>query len=183
MSNQSSAQRTMLEAAVEMDGRLLRVVSTHLDYLHSVTRLPQVDEMMRLLIDEHGRWGSIWTGKVSNESWANFGPQPTTPALIVMGDLNFRPDSREYELFVGEWSDEHGRMAWRDRFVDAYVAAGHDWRTGASHMNGGRIDHVMVQTRVARGIRSCRIDAAAQGSDHYPVWVDFDETVLPEAEA
>jgi endonuclease/exonuclease/phosphatase family metal-dependent hydrolase len=183
MTNQPGAQRAMLEAAIELDGRLLRVASTHLDHLDRVTRLPQVEHALRLLVDDHARSGSVWSGKVSNPTWAPLGPQPTTPALIVMGDLNFRPGSREYELFVGEWSEEHGRMTLRDRFVDAYAAAGHDWNDGASHMNGGRIDHIMVQTRIAAGVLGCRIDSAAQGSDHYPVWLDFDEAVLPDAEA
>jgi endonuclease/exonuclease/phosphatase family metal-dependent hydrolase len=139
--------------------------------------------MVRYAIDkltvEQASDGGVWTGVVDDPAWSVFGPSPSTRAVILMGDLNFRPATEEYTLFVGNLNQQHGRITRRNGFVDAYVAAGHAEGSGDTHDNGGRIDHIMVWAPMREGIGSVSIDNAATGSDHYPVWMEFDESQLP----
>lgn len=172
-------QRAMLEGCIDVNGKLVRVVSVHFDHLDPQTRLPMVRYAIDKLMVEHASDGGVWTGVVDDPAWSVFGPSPSTRAVILMGDLNFRPATEEYTLFVGNLNQQHGRITRRNGFVDAYVAAGHAEEAGDTHDNGGRIDHIMVWAPMRAGIRSVSIDNQALGSDHYPVWMEFDENLLP----
>lgn len=183
--NTGSPQRAMLECCLDVNGKPLRVVSVHFDHCDAETRLPQVRYAIQKLMVDHAMDGGAWNGFHGlplKKGWEVFGPSLSTRAVILVGDLNFDHRSEEYALFVGRMSEEHGRMTGRNGFVDAHVAAGTPEEQGVSHMNGKRIDHVMVWAPLRPAIEKCWIDNAAEGSDHYPVWLQFDAGQLPEAD-
>src|SRR5205085_430469 len=54
------------------------------------------------------------------------------------------------------------------------TAAGHREDEGATIGTGARIDYCFVSAVLAPRVKSARIDAAAVGSDHQPLWVEMD---------
>ncbi len=40
-------------------------------------------------------------------------------------------------------------------------------------MRDKRIDYCFAPPALASKVRACRVDAAAEGSDHQPVWTEF----------
>jgi endonuclease/exonuclease/phosphatase family metal-dependent hydrolase len=178
----ASPQRAMLECCLDVDGRPLRAVSVHFDHCDAETRLPQVRYALQKLMLDHASDGATWSGPAKDAGWAAFGPSLSTRAVVLMGDLNFDRTSEEYALFVGRMSENYGRLNNRNGFADAFVAGGHDETSGHSHENGRRIDHIMVWAPLARAVKRSWIDNEAAGSDHMPVWMEFDAALLPEAD-
>ena len=73
--------RGLLEVVLDVRGRPLRVFVTHLAHDSKPDRLLQIDRIKAALRDASGPW-------------------------ILMGDLNFRPDSEEYARLLGREEDE-----------------------------------------------------------------------------
>jgi endonuclease/exonuclease/phosphatase family metal-dependent hydrolase len=100
---------------------------------------------------------------------------PPMPAdAILMGDFNFTWRATEYDRIVGPASERYGRLNRRTGFVDAWVAAGNPEDEGATADNDKRIDFCFVSAELAGRVQAARIDTAASGSDHQPLWVDID---------
>lgn len=172
---QHSIQQGALEGVVATPTGAVRVYSVHLSHLCAETRLPQIETLLDIDRRAHGEGGAWCGGHPDPAAGWNEGEMPPMPReSILMGDFNFRPDSTEYARLVGPWTERFGRLAHRDGFVDAWVAAGHDEREGASHPSGGRIDHVFVKADLAPRVRAAGIKDDAKGSDHWPVWADLD---------
>jgi len=172
---QHSIQQGALEGVIAAGGRALRVYSLHLSHLSPQTRLPQVDA----LLDIHARApgeGGAWCGGHPDPAagWTQ-GEMPSMPAeAILLGDFNFTCDSSEYERIAGPRSARYGRLNRLTGFVDAWVAATGSEEGGPTIGDGRRIDFCFVSASLAGNVRAARVDAAAQGSDHQPLWVDLD---------
>ena len=172
-----SIQRSALEAMVEINGRPLRLYSIHLTHLSAATRLPQVEQL--LAIHRNAAFeGTPVCGDLAAFDWADRAGSQTVPQeAILLGDFNFQPDSREYDLVVGPVSDYGGRIANPCGFVDAWCAAGHDPAAGfTSDVNDkpARLDYCFVSHSLASRVRACRVDEDAVGSDHFPLWTEID---------
>jgi endonuclease/exonuclease/phosphatase family metal-dependent hydrolase len=99
---------------------------------------------------------------------------PMPRSCIIMGDFNCGPSTREYAALIGDVAPGYGRLTNREGLLDAWVVAGNDEATGSTHPNAKkRIDHALISADLAQFVTDVRIDDAAQGSDHWPVWVDF----------
>lgn len=170
-----SIHRGLLEAVIAPPrARPLRIYTTHLCHLASGTRLPQ----LRFVIEAIARApaeGGAWSGGHPNPAagWLEGGLPPMPREAVLMGDLNFLPGSPEYELIAGP-VDRRGRRIWPlDGLVDAQVAAGMGEAENPTHPEGGRIDHVFVSASLAGAVSGLRVDSAATGSDHWPVWLEL----------
>ncbi len=173
---QHSIQQGALEAVIVTANAMpLRIYSVHLSHLSPGTRLPQIEA----LLDIHARApleGGAWCGGHPDPGagWTE-GEMPPMPAeAVLLGDFNFEASSPEYDVIVGPRSARYGRLNRLGGFVDAWVAAGNREGDGATIGSGGRIDFCFVSSALFEHIRSCRVDAAAVGSDHQPLWVDID---------
>ena len=171
---QHSIQQGALEAVIAFDAQPVRVYSVHLSHLSPATRLPQIDA----LLDIHRRApreGGAWCGGHPDPAagWTEGDAPPMPAEAIVMGDLNALPGSAEYDRLCGPMSPAHGRLGRPDLFVDAWVAAGNDERSGNTG-GAGRIDHCLVSPALAGRIGRAWIDTDATGSDHQPLWVEMD---------
>ncbi len=95
---------------------------------------------------------------------------------ILLGDFNFQPDSAEYDLLAGPRSDYGGRITNPRGLVDAWRAAGHDGSGAPGDVRGqpARLDYAFVSNALAARVTGCRVDDAATGSDHLPLWSDMD---------
>ncbi|MDH3451647.1 MAG: endonuclease/exonuclease/phosphatase family protein, partial [Gammaproteobacteria bacterium] len=172
-----SIQRSALEGLLYIGDRALRVYSIHLTHLSPETRFPQVEKLWEIHRQAPVE-GAALTGEALPEWTEDPWPRPELPhEAILMGDFNFRPDSREYRRMVGPSGDYGGLLSNPEGFVDAWVQSGHPQAAGATCEVLGkpaRIDYFFVSARLRERIGGVRIDAAAQGSDHQPVWLDIE---------
>ena len=115
--------------------------------------------------------------------------------ILVMGDLNTahqdidlaRPkQNRETSGFRPEEREELDRwltQGWTDTFRHFESGAGHySWwsqRKGVREKNiGWRIDYVLASPGAMPFLKNASIHADVQGSDHCPISVDLDPTIL-----
>ncbi len=171
-----------LEGVVETGAGPVRVYSLHLSHLTSRERTAQINT----LLDIHRGallGGGAWCGNgtSSGRDWTAGEPMPPMPGdAILMGDFNCEPTGAEYELLVGPWDPDAGRVAYQDGFVDSWVAAGNGateavtWALPAGSDEEKRLDYCFVGASLAQRVRRAWTDLEAQGSDHYPYWVEID---------
>jgi endonuclease/exonuclease/phosphatase family metal-dependent hydrolase len=173
---QHSIQQGALEAVIVSErAGPVRVYSVHLSHLSQAIRLPQVDALLAIHARAPGEGGAWCGGHPDPEAAWTEGEMPPMPAeAIVMGDFNFEWSATEYDRLVGPLSARYGRLSHLTGFVDAWVAAGHRENEGVTADNGKRIDYCFVSSALASRVKSARIDTAATGSDHQPVWVEID---------
>ena len=174
-------QCVVLESVVRIGERALRVNVTHLSHLSQPERLAQV----AALLDLHRRvWlegptigrGPLWKDHEVGEL------QPMPFDAVYLGDFNFDPRDREYGEMVGPLDHSYGRIGYRDRLVDAWVAGGNAWDEGSSfppneiypEAEGWRLDYVFVTPDLGPRVGRAWIDGEAQGSDHQPMWAELD---------
>ena len=158
----------------------LRVYSLHLSGVSASERCRQ----LKTLLDIHRQAlfaGGAWTGDPDalTEEWRLGDPPPSPQEAVILGDCNFAPDSIEYDLMVGPRDRFKGRAGVLGGFKDAWTTAGHvedDGYTWATPDDSDRvrIDHCFVSAPLAQRVKSAWIDNLAQGSDHYPLWVELD---------
>jgi len=188
-----NAQACALEGVIEIGGRAVRAYSLHLSHLSEKERLIQVDwllDLNRRVWLEGGVWSSDmnWHRKPAegDHEW-RLTPPPAMPFdAIYMGDFNFHggaPQDPEYGRLVGPLDPDYGRIGYRDTLVDAWVAAGNKETDGITYPAndqyestsvGWRLDYVFVTPTLRDNIKAAWIDNDAEGSDHQPMWAQFD---------
>ena len=92
---------------------------------------------------------------------------------VLMGDLNFTPDSEEYALLAGELGEDEPLLK-VGGFADAwrFVGQGDGSTMGLRTEHSGRIDYVFVSADLAPLLKAARVDTETQASDHQPVTVE-----------
>ncbi len=174
--NLHSIQQGLLEAVIETPLGPIRVYSVHLSHLSPFTRLPQIEritEILRTAPEE----GGAWCGGHPDPSagWLEEDEPPMPDAAMLLGDMNFDNRAEEYQALVGAYTRHHGRLTNRRGLIDAWVAAGNDEDSGSTHpMAETRIDHCFVTADLAPRVGRAWVDDRAAGSDHWPLWVEFD---------
>ncbi len=170
-------QRCLVETVIETPAGALRFCSVHLDHVSPDTRMPQVEVMMDLALNAAQRGGN-WGGAQGVDAFSD--PAPPLPVdTVIMGDMNFAPDSTEYTRVIGDQSRWHGRTLRAGGLADAWTAAGHAETDGDTipHSDPAvgprRIDHCFVSARLAPFVKAMSIGTQAQGSDHNPIFCDL----------
>ncbi len=149
-------QRGALEALVATPQGAIRFYSVHLDHIDTGERLAQIAALRSIALD-FGRDGGAITGLGE----FGFPELPLPRDFLLMGDFNFMPGSPEHEAMLADGA-----------IVDASAAApGPSWADPKGLEPGKRLDHCFANPDLAARIGDCRIDAAAMGSDHKPVWL------------
>ena len=183
---QHSIQQTLLEGVVNTPAGAIRVYSTHLSHLSSETRTPQIEALLDIINRAPGEGGAWCGGHPNPDAGWTEGEEPPMPRHgMLMGDLNFIPNSDQYSMIAGPLSPNHGRLTRRDGLLDAWVVAGHgenDRVTSPAMIDGpeGRmdtdscLDYCFVTADLADRVRGVDIDSAVDASDHQPVWIDMD---------
>lgn len=173
-----------VEGLIDTAAGPVRFYSLHLSHLLDRERLLQV----RYLLDTHRNWhrsGSAWSGpgNVASDDWSGGQPAPpATPHAILMGDFNTLPGTEPYRLLTGGAQWDYDLITYVDEFVDSFVA-GYEGPTEDAYTYRGesqrehtkhRIDYCFVSAGLADRVISARVDTDAQGSDHFPYWVELD---------
>ncbi|MFY8099348.1 MAG: endonuclease/exonuclease/phosphatase family protein [Allorhizobium sp.] len=168
-------QRGALEAVIDAPGGALRVYSVHLDHVSPDERIAQIAFLKDRVFGYLSEGGAL-TGAIE---FAVSDP-PLPEDFLVMGDFNMEPESPEYIAMVGRNDAYYGRAprAGLPTDVEAHLKArpegGYSWisEDGSRRMH---LDYCFVSGGLVARLRHCRVDTAARGSDHLPVWVDLAE--------
>ncbi len=178
-----SIQRSALECAVDFAGTTIRFFNTHLTHLCSATRVPQVQELLRIHRDAAHEGLPVCGGLEvyppagTGNYWAEGLMDGEVSAhAILLGDFNCTPAAPEYELLVGPMSPYGGRVTHPLGFVDAWLHAGGDPEAGfTSEVEGepARLDYAFISAGLRNRIEKCWVDVVAVGSDHQPVWLEL----------
>lgn len=184
LTNVFDVLRCAVETVIATPAGPLRVYSVHLSAVSAGQRRPQIEALLHEVRDAPAN-AQAWDGSYRLPQMAA-PPDIRIPGnAIIAGDFNFRPDSAEYEHFVGEHHRRHGRLVRHDNFCDAWTVAGHD-EVGAVTFVGmpdkkvrpRRIDYAFLSPDLAPMVQRAWIDEAADGSDHLPVFVEFEIEAL-----
>ncbi len=164
--NDWTQDRVLIEAVIAVPGRPLRVYVTHLCHIGAETRLPQVAAINQLL-PTLAREGASWRGNHhKGDFWTDGDAEPPTPDdTVLLGDLNFTPDSDEYALLDGGPTglQDAWRVLGRDPAAATFSGDGPAYQTK-------RIDYIWVSGGLAGHLERVWVDNDAKGSDHFPVF-------------
>ncbi|NQV99133.1 MAG: endonuclease/exonuclease/phosphatase family protein [Rhodospirillales bacterium] len=172
-------QRSALEGVIDGDLGLMRVYSVHLGHAAAPERALQIRSLLKT-VRNAPRHGGAWSGKQAGRHWTTDGPQPPMPApALLMGDFNLEPDSSEYEQLVGPSDRHYGRLTRLDGLVDIWTRLGQPLdgaagKTCPDEKGDKRIDYAFATVALAERATAMRVDQQAQGSDHQPLFIDFD---------
>lgn len=177
-------QMGALEAVIDRPGKALRVFSVHFNSLGSEERQLQAQALMaiykRTLIE-----GPVWSGadtELDGTDWANGETPPPAPRdCLILGDFNCEPDSPEYAILCPNRTGRYGSFYYHDSLADGWEVAGGDGGGEtflAAEVYGYpfdmRIDYGFVSGGLVAHLKRVRVDRDAIGSDHQPVWLEFD---------
>ncbi|MBT3558506.1 MAG: hypothetical protein HN644_12875 [Rhodospirillales bacterium] len=174
-----------LEGVIDTKAGAVRLYSLHLGSLSERERVIQVNQ----LLAHHRNWhsaGGAWTGagSIGSTDWTQEDSTPSTPHAILMGDFNTVPGSDVHKLLTGHPEPDYGRVSYIDEFVDSLHVV-EDGETCAPYtywtdepdrgqQDKQRLDYCFVSAQLADRVQKAHSDTDAQGSDHFPYWVEMD---------
>jgi endonuclease/exonuclease/phosphatase family metal-dependent hydrolase len=133
------------------------------------------------LVREAPSQGGAWTGsngEFSERDWCVGNPEPPMPTTaIVLGDFNLEPDGLEYQILCGA-TDDTGMALLTDilalRNPGRKIMSWHSNPSKLGPQECALLDYCLVTEALMARVNACWIDEAAAGSDHQPLWAEFD---------
>jgi len=173
-------QMGVVEGIINTPLGALRIYNTHFGSVSSEERQRQADRVLEL-VREAPTQGGAWTGpngEFSERDWCVGNPEPPMPATaIVLGDLNMEPDSPEYQI-LHDATDDAGTALltdiWALRNPGRKVMSWHSNPSKRGPPECALLDYCLVTEALMTRVKTCWIDEASQGSDHQPLWAEFD---------
>jgi endonuclease/exonuclease/phosphatase family metal-dependent hydrolase len=153
-------QRGFIEAAIAVPSGPLRIYCTHLSYVGTKQRMPQI-EALTAAIPAAVLAGATWDGTPDDKFFFQDAAFDVPAAAIVAGDFNHRPQDPEYRHYLAAG------------LADAWRAAGNDEAEIESAPHKGRIDHVFVTPDLTPKVARAWIGRGNPASDHWPMFVEF----------
>ncbi|WP_406696771.1 endonuclease/exonuclease/phosphatase family protein [Singulisphaera sp. Ch08] len=141
---ENAEPRGLLEVTIDVKGRPIRVYVTHLAHDSAADRRLQVEAVRKVIASKSG------------------------PA-ILMGDLNFRPESDHYKRLLAAEAEMPALL------VDSWtqVGKGNGHSIGLKGKSPGRIDYILVSPDLADGLEEIHVDTETIASDHQPVLAEL----------
>ena len=168
-------QRVALETVIAAPCGPLRVYSLHLDHVSSDERIAQI-EFLRSRVLHHALEGGAVTGGIE---YGIMDP-PVPEDYILLGDFNMLPDSEEYDVLAGRATPGFGRPLRYDQPADALARMGgltpetHSWSLPTDEGTiTALFDYAFVHCNLVPRLKTVFIDTAAEGSDHFPLWLEL----------
>lgn len=172
--NRGNLHRSALEALIMAPSGPLRVYSVHLDHVNFEERMAQI-RFLKERVYAYPMEGGAITGAAEY----GFPELPCPEEFVLMGDFNMGRGSPEHVAMTGAPDPVEGPQIVAHHPVDAYALAGGvpdgsaTW-TDTTHPERARIiDYAFVHASLAARVKSVRIDADANGSDHQPLWLEL----------
>jgi endonuclease/exonuclease/phosphatase family metal-dependent hydrolase len=172
--NKLNLQRGATEAVIETPSGALRVYSVHLDHVSPDERIAQIsylrDRVHGFVLEGGTLTGGAEIGLVD---------PPLPDDYVLMGDFNMVPESPEYIACVGAKDGFYGRSARFGTPTDALEAVGwhrrdrYSWMDSVDPDKRMHLDYCFISSGLVSRLKSASVDVAAEGSDHFPVWVEI----------
>lgn len=172
-------QRSAVEGVIDGPLGLMRIYSVHLGHAAAPERVIQIEALLDI-VRNAPQEGGVWSGRYAGNHWKTDGPMPAMPeAALLMGDFNLEPHSAEYEQLVGPSDPKYGRLTRLKGLVDVWTHLGHnldgpETKTCPDEKGDARIDYAFATLDIARKAKSMSVDQKAVGSDHQPIFVQFE---------
>jgi len=172
-------QMGVIEGVVDTPAGVLRVYNVHFGSVSSEERQRQASIVVARVRDAPSE-GGAWTGAITTTAerdWSVGVPQPPMPQrAVVLGDFNMQPDSPEYEIIVATKTGDTEPLLtdiWAQKNPGSSVLTWHPNPGRPGDEQSARLDYCFLTAGLAALARSSRVDEAATGSDHQPLWVEF----------
>jgi endonuclease/exonuclease/phosphatase family metal-dependent hydrolase len=173
-------QMGVLEGVIDTPLGALRVYNLHFGSVSGEERRLQAEKVLRL-VREAPSQGGAWSGpngEFAERDWCVGNPEPPMPAAaIVLGDFNMEPDSSEYQMLSGASDDSSATLltdAWALHNPGREVMSWHSNPSKRGPVESALLDYCFVSEELRTRVSACWIDEAAAGSDHQPLWAEFD---------
>ncbi|MDH3505443.1 MAG: endonuclease/exonuclease/phosphatase family protein [Nitrospirota bacterium] len=167
-----SMPRVALEAEIRAPRGPVRVTTTHLEYYAARQRAAQVERLRALHIEACAHADAA---RSPREGGGPLHHQPRPRAAILTGDFNLPADDPLHERLCAPFDDATPRLhdAWH--LVHPNTAHAPSFRLYDPTYAGTPYccDFVFVSDDLAPRLKTLRIDAQCQASDHQPVIVEF----------
>ena len=165
-----SMQRMALEAVVIAPRGPLRVITTHLEFYSAHQRTAQVEALRRLHAEAcaHAR-----APRVSGKPGEPFQAFVRPASAIVCGDFNFKPEDREHNRMTA--TPEPGGERLFDAWLAAHPNEPHPPTMGVFEKTWPLYccDFAFATDDVIARLRSVRVDATIEASDHQPLILEL----------
>jgi endonuclease/exonuclease/phosphatase family metal-dependent hydrolase len=167
-------QRCAVEAIIETPNGPLRFYSIHLDHVSPDERISQI-EYLKERLNNFTREGGSLTGGAE----VGLTDPPLPEDYVVMGDFNMEPESPEYRACVGIKDSFYRRVPRFDRPADALDLAGwykpgcYNWMDPGDRTRRTHLDYCLISCGLESRLKSASVDIDAEGSDHFPVWMEL----------
>lgn len=163
-----SMPRVAVEAVVEADIGLVRVITTHLEYYSPRQRLAQVARLRELHAEacEHAR-----TKSLAQYRSGPFEPFERPVQAILTGDFNMRIDDPACVNLQAPFEGDVPRLV--DAWAHAHPGQDHPPTFCLHGKEPYCCDFVFVTEALAPRLESVRVDLETQDSDHQPVAVEI----------
>jgi len=177
---QFNMQMGVLEGVTDTPLGLVRLYVLHFGSVASAERQRQARFVLNMVRDAPGE-GGAWTGPAGEDverDWsAGMSPPPIPANALVLGDFNMEPGSPEYELFATAGGAANSLL-----LMDIYEKLNPGKNTLTWYPNPGRpgdeksarLDYCFLTSELVTRARACWVDETADGSDHQPVWIEFE---------
>jgi endonuclease/exonuclease/phosphatase family metal-dependent hydrolase len=168
-----SMQRIALEATLQSPAGLLRVLTTHLEYYAPSQRAAQVERLRELQREAFTQAHAQRPGAAQD---GPFEAQPRAAAAVLVGDFNFPPDAPEHARLIAPMDGP--TPPWCDAWAIANPGTAHAPTVGLHDKVQWpgppfTFDFVFVSADLAPRVRSLRVDARTDASDHQPMLLEL----------
>ena len=178
--NEFNMQMGVLEGIIDTALGPLRIYNVHFGSVSSEERQQQAQRVLEL-VREAPSQGGAWSGpngQFSERDWCVCNSEPPMPATaIILGDFNMEPDSPEYQLLCRSQDADGAALLtdiWALRNPGRKIMSWHSNPAKAGPAERALLDYCLVTETLATLASASWIDEAAAGSDHQPLWVEFD---------
>ncbi len=173
-------QMGVIEGVLASPVGAVRIYNVHFGSVSSEERERQANFVVALVRDAPSE-GGAWTGlvtKTAERDWSLGVPQSPMPEnAVVLGDFNMQPDSPEYEIIAAAKVEHNESLLtdiWAQKNPGASVLTWHPNPGRPGDEQSARLDYCFLTAELAARAWSSQVDEAAQGSDHQPLWVEFE---------
>lgn len=173
-------QMGVLEGLLSTPAGALRVYNTHFGSVSSEERQHQARFLVTLVRDAPSQ-GGAWTGPASEDAerdWSIGTPQlPMPENAVVLGDFNMQPHSPEFKIMSTALIEDDLPLLtdiWAKNNPGERVLTWHPNPGRPGNEKSARLDYCFLTAGLVARTKSSWVDEEADGSDHQPVWVEFD---------
>jgi endonuclease/exonuclease/phosphatase family metal-dependent hydrolase len=173
-------QMGVLEGVIDTPGGALRFYNLHFGSVSSEERQQQAKFVIKLVQNSPSE-GGAWTGPVTaaaERDWSAGVAQPPMPqSAVVLGDFNMHPESSEYTIIATATAGHNGPLLtdiWAQKNPGSNVMTWHPNLGRPEDEQSARLDYCFVTADLIASARASWVDESAQGSDHQPLWAEFE---------